>query len=429
MTKIYQIVPLLPPAFSGIGDYAISLAQNLRNFYGIESIFIVGDPDWQGANEIDRFSCYQVSDRSAQALAELIHNLTDGLTTNTEPLPRSATLQPDQLAKLDQASNSSQSAQANQPTILLHYVGYGYQQRGIPFWLSDWLKQNTNPIADQRFKIVTMFHEVYSAGPPWRSEFWLRPWQVQIAKRVIAASSSIFVSNYLSAEDISKHLPQNPHNLTAANINIYPIWSSFGEPSLAELNLVDRQPTRWLICGGTAMLERGLTSFLQVLKYIPAEFAPTHLDLIGGKENPAIAQLSAQLQAQSPDLTIAYYPQIEVAKASSLFAQATFAWIHYLRPKEISPSLVFKSTVFASCSAHGVLSVFSHQETGTTINNDPHPGVFYITIAGSTRVSFPTAADLPAIRQKVYQWYHRHASAKMVAKAYADACEIDGDSR
>jgi hypothetical protein len=362
LTKIYQIVPLLPPAFSGIGDYAVSLAQQLRNFNHINSEFIVGTPDWQGTEILDGFACHRVGDRTASALTRLINHL--------DPAPTSLAADPSQ-TPLQQVPESAQLARADQVTILLHYVGYGYQQRGVPFWLSDWLKQNSSNIAQGKLRLVTMFHEVASSGPPWKSEFWLRPWQLRIAKQVIAASSSIFVSNYISARDIAKYQPKAP-------VNLYPVWSSFGEPSEGQLHLGDRQPTRWLICGGTTMLERGLTSFLQVIKRIPAEFFPTHLDLIGGKQNPAIAELLAQLQAQNLDISTAYYPQVSIAKASSLFAQATFAWIDYLRPQQFFPSLVFKSTVFASCSAHGVLSVFSHQETGTTIDNEPHLALFIL---------------------------------------------------
>jgi hypothetical protein len=429
LTKIYQIVPLLPPAFSGVGDYALSLAQNLRDFYHIDSEFIVGDPNWQGEPQLDGFNCHKVSDRSATALATLIKLSNYAAVNPDQPEPATrlppveqpkseqtmqaanpATLaQPNQLEnRLNQSNQQDQAT--DQITVLLHYVGYGYQSRGVPFWLADWLKLNHRHIADRRLNLVTMFHEVYSFGPPWKSEFWLRPWQVRIAKQVIAASSAIFVSNYISAQDVAKHKPQ-------AQVNIYPVWSNFGEPEQAELKLGDRLPTRWLVCGGTATIERGLTSFLQVLDRIPAEFFPTHLDVFGGTENPVIRQLLAQ----DFSFTTAYFPQVSVAQASSLLTVASFAWIDYLQPQDFFPSLVFKSGIFACCSAHGVLSVFSHQETGATIDDDPHPGVFYIANDGSDRTSFPDLANLGTIRQKVYQWYHRHASARVVARAYADA--------
>jgi hypothetical protein len=40
--KIYQIVPRLHPRIDGVGDYALSLARQLRHDYGIDTHFIIG---------------------------------------------------------------------------------------------------------------------------------------------------------------------------------------------------------------------------------------------------------------------------------------------------------------------------------------------------------------------------------------------------
>jgi len=48
-----SIVPL-PPEIDG-GDYALSLARQLRLDFGIEMHFIVCDPTWAGATEIEDF--------------------------------------------------------------------------------------------------------------------------------------------------------------------------------------------------------------------------------------------------------------------------------------------------------------------------------------------------------------------------------------
>jgi len=45
----------LPPEIDGVGDYALSLARQLRLDFGIEMHFIVCDPTWAGATEIEDF--------------------------------------------------------------------------------------------------------------------------------------------------------------------------------------------------------------------------------------------------------------------------------------------------------------------------------------------------------------------------------------
>lgn len=49
MIKIIQIVPQLPPAINGLGDYALNLARQLRQDFAIETHFVVGDHSWTGA--------------------------------------------------------------------------------------------------------------------------------------------------------------------------------------------------------------------------------------------------------------------------------------------------------------------------------------------------------------------------------------------
>ncbi len=69
---IIQIVPHLPPAIDRVGDYALNLAQQLRKDFGIESHFIVCDPSWTGATQIQGFPISQVNVHSADTLLSLL---------------------------------------------------------------------------------------------------------------------------------------------------------------------------------------------------------------------------------------------------------------------------------------------------------------------------------------------------------------------
>src|SRR5467141_2905569 len=101
---VIQIVPRLPPATDGVGDYAIRVARQLRAAHQIESHFIVGDPEWQPPMNLE-FEAASIRVRSS---AKLI-----------EALQRNGSI----------------------ATALLNYVGYGYAKRGCPVWLVKGLKQ------------------------------------------------------------------------------------------------------------------------------------------------------------------------------------------------------------------------------------------------------------------------------------------------
>jgi len=366
---IYQIVPRLPPLIDGVGDYSLQLARTLRENHNIDSKFIIGDPSWLGPTELEGFLVQKVHERSALALINL-------LTTN---------------AALD--------------TALLHYVGYGYHRRGIPFWLLNGLKFWRKTHTHSSYRLFTIFHELYAFGLPWKSEFWLRPFQVKIAKSLIHFSETCFVSNYINKQEIQRHKP-------LACIEIYPVASNFGEPTLSKFELELRLPNRWIICGGSESIRRSLKSFLKLILKIPSEYYPTQLDVIGGYKSEQITSLLEQCTTFST----AYYPQISTLVASELLAKASFAWLDYFGTGKVWPSMVFKSGIFAAYSAHGVITVFSHHETKAVIDGEYYPGIFYIN---AQEIHFPEMKQITKIRQKIYNWYHRHSSFELIAKAYA----------
>src|SRR4051812_20716814 len=100
--KVYIIVPRLPPSIDGLGDYGLKLATELKHIYGLESVFIVADPNWEKSEKIP-FEAFKLDNRHSSNLLSLLPD-EDG------------------------------------SKVLLHYVGYGYAKRGCPFWLVQALK-------------------------------------------------------------------------------------------------------------------------------------------------------------------------------------------------------------------------------------------------------------------------------------------------
>lgn len=151
--KVIHLVPNFPPAFDGIGDYAARLSLGLREQCGISSGIVVGDPSWRGEGCYEGLPVKAVEQRSARALVQA----------------------------LGDAEN-----------IVVHYVGYGYERRGIPFWVDSALTHwhAANPSAHE----IVFFHELWASGPVWGSAFWLGPIQRWLLKRRVFASHAAFTS-------------------------------------------------------------------------------------------------------------------------------------------------------------------------------------------------------------------------------------------
>jgi hypothetical protein len=206
LDRIISIVPRLPPAVDGLGDYGLNLARQLRQDFGLVTDFTVGDPDWVGEASVEGFAVKQVAVQSAAALLDVL------------------------------PSESHSSA-----TVLLHYVGYGYAKRGCPVWLVEGLERWRE--AGSNRCLVTMFHEIYAFGPIWTSQFWTSPLQKNLAARLAFRSDHCFTSKQGYAE-ILYRLSQGKHS----KIPALPVFSNVGEPDYVP-PLVERS-RRLVVFGG-----------------------------------------------------------------------------------------------------------------------------------------------------------------------------------
>lgn len=352
---VLQIVPHLPGSFDGVGDYALNLARALSADHGIVTTFLVA--------------------------AKTSATSKDGFAV---------------LSGLD-ASDS-----ARHENVILHYANYGYQPRGVPFALRNFVKKLRRQI---RGRWVTMFHELYASGPPWQSAFWLRPFQVRIAHSVIEASNCCVVSNPPIEQAIRVYDPDK-------EIHTVPVMSNFGEPRLIDFASSSK---RWVICGGTALIARSLRRLEELLPAIPTEFAPAHLDVVGGRPDESVVAATDRLKQR---FAVHHYPEVNVDLASEVLRQASFGWLDYFGEGEVWPGMILKSGAFAALCAHGVIPVLSHREEAIAVGSDSLPGPFCLTPNAS---QFPKANELPALRLRYHNWYQAHASSRHTARIYAEA--------
>jgi hypothetical protein len=352
---VLQIVPHLPGSFDGVGDYALNLARALSADHGIVTTFLVA--------------------------AKTSATSKDGFTI---------------VSGLD-ASDSGRPE-----NVILHYANYGYQPRGVPFALRNFAKNLRRQI---RGRWVTMFHELSASGPPWHSAFWLRPFQVRIAHDLIEASNCCVVSNPPIEQAIHAYDP-------GKKIYTVPVMSNFGEPELIDFASSSR---RWVICGGTALIARSLRRLEELLPAIPTEFAPEHLDVVGGHPDESVIAAIDRLKQR---FAVHHYPEVNVDLASEVLRQASFGWLDYFGEGDVWPGMLLKSGAFAALCAHGVIPIVSHREDAITVDGDPLPGPFYLT---ANALHFPQPAELPALRLRYHNWYQAHASSRQTARIYSEA--------
>jgi hypothetical protein len=287
--------------------------------------------------------------------------------------------------------------------VILHYVNYGYQKRGLPFSsLPVWraLRQSC------RGRFLVIFHELFASGPPWKSEFWLQPLQKKIARDVARLADGMLVSS----ESMQQMLEQLAPGL---DVVVHPVPSAFGEPTLDGAQLCERDNHRWLICGGTQVIERSLRSFVRITGKIPANISPRKLVVLGGMENQSVREILTSMT----DIKWEYYPAVSSDVASQILSSCAFGWLDYFTAGGVNSDLLLKSSSFANMCAHAVVCVTPDASAAISLEGDALPGPFSITLADA---NVPSEIQRPEIARRIYGWYHRHASVATLSRLVAE---------
>ncbi len=349
-------MPKTPGSFDGVGDYALILAQRLRELFQHQTIFAARDSSRAAALEGFEVRPFHIDGPNQLSGADFDH-------------------------------------------VILHYVNYGYQARGIPFGLIPVLRELRRSC---RGGFLTIFHELYASGPPWKSSFWLQPSQKRLTRTIAQLSGTCLVSS----ESMLRQLEALVPDLGAI---VSPVLSNFGEPELATEQFSHRDPHRWTICGGTALVEKSLKSFSNIGQRIPEQIAPRQLSVFGGNDSPAIRAMLPRLH---PQMQTEYRPRITPADASRILSESSFVWLDYFHRPGVPADILLKSTAFAAACAHGVIPVFPHRSSAISVGSDPLPGPFFIEPAVS---KLPDAASRAEIAARFYHWYQRHAASNHLA--------------
>lgn len=277
--EIVQIVPRLPRAEGGVGGYAHALARRLREGFAIESRFV-------------------------------------------------------------EADDSQDVSLAAGETVLFHYANYAYQRRGCPARLVAGLEAWKRPGGG---RLVTVFHEVYAGGPPWRSSFWLGPRQRRLAARIARASDRLVTTLDLYADLVRRLVP-------GADVEVAPVFSTVGEP--AEVPAFQDRSRTMIVFGGAGVRRRTWEAHrADLLAACRALEIQEVLD-VGPATGLAPSLDSLPVRVLGP------LPEEEISRR---MLGATAGFLTY------PPAFLPKSTIYAAYCAHGLVPVCA----GGGVADDP----------------------------------------------------------
>jgi hypothetical protein len=293
--RLIQVVPALPPAVNGVGDYAWTLANAFGERESSAHVFVVCDPGWQAGD-----GQQMVRRLRERTRAELLRHLSSLVADNDS-------------------------------TVLLHYVGYGYAGRGAPFWLIRALDafRRRWPAAI----VAVYFHELFALGPPWTSSFWLTVFQRHITAELTRLCDLWVTNRQASADWLLLAGPHRPHA-------VLPVFSNIGEPLVYNSA---RQP-KAVVFGGAGLRHATYTATGDALfKWAAQQCLEIHD--VGPQLGDSM--LEQRLAARG----VRVHGRLEPQAVSSLLSDASFGVVAYPVP------FIAKSGVFAAYCSHGVCPV------------------------------------------------------------------------
>ena len=355
-SRLIQIVPHLPPTMSGVGDYAVLLAEELRRAHNVDTSFVIGNRDWNGPAAASGFRVRRLEARTAGSLVGAL---------GEEP-----------------------SAGAS---VLLQYSGYSFQKRGCPFWLVRGLEKWRR--AGEGRWLATMFHELYASGPMWASSFWTSLLQRNLAARLAWLSDRCWTNRRRSADELGR-LASRHQSL----VEVMPVFSNFGEPKVS--SPLRERPAQAVMFGtfGRAVRNpaQGQAATSRACRLLGVE----KLVIVGGGE----------VQLNGGKLAIERVASLSAEQAAQLLGQSRAGLLDYF------DGYLGKSGIFAAYCSHGLAPVLLAPNDSRA--DGVHAGEHFLVaelLAGELPV-----ADQQRIADAARHWYSGHdltRTAKAVATA------------
>lgn len=217
-------------------------------------------------------------------------------------------------------------------SLLLHFSGYGFHQRGLAFWLPREIERARRELGDD-LQVVTMFHELFASGPPWRSAFWLSGLQASIARRIARDSDSVFTNAGLYANWLRSQVS------AAVLIDLCPVFSTVGEP--ASVRDAGEREMCLVVFGSESTRHRALDRL------------PRQAQLLQEAGITEVVEVGSGRSYRWTDTALAhrFIGRLDSVALGRLLEQSAFGLIDY------PPTHLGKSSVFAAYAVHGCVTL------------------------------------------------------------------------
>jgi hypothetical protein len=156
---LIQIVSGFLPDVDGMGDFSRRLAEELWRQKQIRSSIVVYRRPCQGG-VVPESDAYQVSYPDAAEPENCYKHIFKLLGSS-----------------------------ASQP-VLLHWGPYAYTSNGLPSPFADMIEN-----LSQRVRLLTLFHETWAHGWPWKRAFWTARNQRAAVEQILQSSAAAFTSS------------------------------------------------------------------------------------------------------------------------------------------------------------------------------------------------------------------------------------------
>ena len=335
---LFVLVPDLPPNINGLGHYAYILSNQLKlDHPSIKIEFIVAGNPFYEFKDFSGFKVHVLEKQNSKSLYEILERV-------------------------------------NSRVIHLHYVGYGYAKRGVPFWLyhglHKWSQKDEN-------LLFTTFHELYaSSNFLFTSSFWNQFLQKYICKNIYLISNCVITSR----ESFKKVLLDfDPY----INISVLPVFSNFGE--MKHFNNIESKEKGLIVLGSKETRFNVYIKFQKELNIICQNYAINNIIDIGPKFDklPKLNVPIIELGILEPD------------QISNLLSKNLFGII-----AGHSSECFAKSGIFAAYAAHGII-VFALNANLSKIEDGLIVNQHFVTI-NSVNINYNF------ISQSIYEWYNNH---------------------
>lgn len=345
------IVPDFPPNINGLGDHAYILCKKLKEMYAEEcKVMVAGNLNY--------------ADQTVS-----------GIEVKKIPVPASQTL----LSAIEKSGEK---------IIHLHYVGYGYQKRGVPLWLLSGL----TAAKKRGVKLITTFHELYAtSSKPWTSSFWLSALQKNITRKLYLLSDTV-ITNRKGFAGILNSFSSKP-------VDVMPVFSNVGE--ISDPLPLERRNKNMVIFGSVYNRTETYLQQASVINDISSKLKIEKIIDIG----PAI-DIMPRLNCP-----VEHMGELSPDKISEILSGSICVFIGFPPPEWFA-----KSGVFAAACAHGNLPL-AVGDAGIT------DGLVTNKHFINCLESLPH--DLQQVADNASGWYQEHSAGKQATHIHNKIKELE----